>query len=164
MKCHSCGCEIDENAVFCSNCGAEIAKADAIMDEQGNFLAEKPLQNDSTEEMPHSEPKEKFYENPTKLTILAVLLFFNVPTILVVLLSSALPNSISTAISSAISPLAGTFSMIGLALLIYIRIKFPHYLAAKILLWIAVILLIAFVVLIIWLFVACIQAIQGCPG
>ena len=130
MYCINCGKEIDEKGNFCINCGTKVVKTD---DQQKNVTIINNYQTTKPVEAPEDKKKAD------TLCVISLVLMYAVPTVL---------TSFASAISSTSKPLYSIFSglssmscLAGIVLMIVARVKYPHNVFAKVLMWIYIIFL-----------------------
>lgn len=137
--CVNCGNELKPEDKFCGGCGAPVPGAD--------MQVQAPdVPQDANKKNRELTPEEK--KEADKLTIVSLLLGLIGPAIEYVLLLVGVD-------SKSIQSLVGLFPIAALALLIYVRVKYPKHLFSKVLFIIYIIGLVISVVLIIAFMMAC---------
>jgi len=150
MKCNNCGNELKEGDSFCSNCGTVVNNNNNT---NNNNTIETSQTNNTSDNNITTNTTNKI-STPTILCIISIMLTGGNP------LLYAFLSIISTNMKSR--GLFGFFPLIGLALAIYTRIKYPESKFAKVLLIIYIIFIIATIIFIALVIALCNSLLQEC--
>jgi len=134
MYCNNCGKELDDDARFCKYCGKEMAKGDENQNNITNI-------NESQEYINQQA------DNSTANLLCTISLFLTIGVPFVLRFIPGLQDFIDTIISIC--------GMTGFVLMLVARVKYPKNVFAKVLMWIYIIIIIAYIVLMAALIIAC---------
>lgn len=135
MNCKKCGKEIDENSKFCKNCGTSVIS-------ETNYKTEN-IENDS---------------NANILCIFSLVLNYGIGLILEIITYKIGYRS------NLIESLTGICYIMGLALLIIARVKYPKNKFAKIVMWLYIIMFIIGIIISIIIAITCTLACNSIKG
>ena len=142
MFCTNCGAKLEEDSKFCTNCGAKLeSKTENIQKVENPTITE-----------------EEANKKANKFCIISLVLNIVIPIIqtIIMLLGFYKENNYIISLLVGLLYLA---EPVGLALMIYVRVKYPNNKFGKILMWIYIIEFIIGVILAIVFVVTC---VNGC--
>ncbi len=151
MYCTNCGNLCEQSNKYCPTCGNKLNKDIPV--QIVNY------QNNVTTQISKKENKMA-----NILSIISLICVFFSPGLYLLL-------NVANELIGIINSLVGILMLAGIALMIYVRIKYPNNIFGKVLMWLYIIMLVLYIILIIISFVACsiigfefLKELRNCQG
>ena len=171
MKCFKCGEELTPGDFFCTNCGAGIPQQQVVQQPVVNQPNQIPVPQHAMlyngQQVNQQLPVYKYIQNqpiedakiPNLLCVISLLLRFAGPLLLSAF--SAIISNVFEDFPPTITGGLGTLcSLAAFVLMIYVRIKYPSNKFGKILMWIYIAFIIIYILLFIFIIVACASCVS----
>lgn len=166
MKCEKCGELLQNDDVFCTNCGSPVNKGQGVSPAVNPMQSQTVPQNQfasQTQLNPHHQVvvqqgnqinlAQEDNSTANKLCGLSLFLRYGAPIVLVII--TYILQNISETLGSLVTMLSPACSLAAFVIMIVVRVKYPHNTFGKVLMWLYIISIILYVLLFIFLFVSC---------
>ena len=160
MKCYKCGNELDDQDVFCTNCGAQ-RPVEIQPTVPTQVVYQQPTQQLPNYQVvvPQTPVQSLDKKNANALCIISLLLYFLGPIIAGIL--SIMISVISENLTLVTAALSVISRIAAFVMAIVARIKYPNSTFAKILLWIYIAFILSSVLMIILLIILIVIGIMS---
>lgn len=142
--------------MYCKNCGSTCNNGDTVCSNCGKSL-EVSYYTNITPEVKKEEVYTKEDNDKANLISAISLLCFIAPFLITGLF-------LNSGLESLVSNLISLLELASFVLMIYVRVKYPKNIFAKVLMWFYIVAITLMIILVAVFFFACFAALASCPG